>query len=111
MGVMGKAAYRKKSSYWEQRAKKAAIGTGYGCASDDESDGETSPGQQRQRQQRKQMAQRRNLMAEELDLSSKQTVSPSVRPADAAFAAPFAAAIGADRAQGSTQATHQGQRG
>ena len=94
MGVMGKAAYRKKSSYWEQRAKKAAIGTGYGCASDDESDGETSPGQQRQRQQRKQMAQRRNLMAEELDLSSKQTVSPSVRPADAAFAAPFAAAIG-----------------
>ena len=91
--VMGKAAYRKKSSYWEQRAKKAAIGTGYGCASDDEGDGEPGPAQQQA-----QMAQRRNLAAEEVDLSSKQTVSPSllhasVRPADAAFTASFAPAI------------------
>ena len=34
--VMGKASYRKRSSYWEQRSKRAAIGTGYGCASDEE---------------------------------------------------------------------------
>ena len=87
VGVLGKGAYRKKSSYWEQRAKKAAIGTGYGCASDDESDGEPSPVQQQQ------PAQRRTLVAEEVDLSSKQTITPPARPADAAFAASFAAAI------------------
>ena len=93
VGVMGKGAYRKKSSYWEQRAKKAAIGTGYGCASDDEGDGEPSPVKQQQ-------AQRRNLVAEEVNLSSKQQTASksaksakSAKPADAAFAAAFAAAI------------------
>jgi len=83
--VMGKAAYRKRSSYWDQRSKKAAIGSGYGVASDDESDGEPRPSPVQQRQQ-KQQAQRRNLLAEEVDLSLKQmaTVSPSVSAAAAA---------------------------
>ena len=91
--VMGKAVYRKRSTYWEQRSKRAAIGTGYGCASDEEegedpspirlvvgADGTPSAGAAGTAQQQ---AQRRNLVAEEVDLSSKQIVSPSVGAASA----------------------------